>query len=209
MIINLREMKERNIKEKRLSSIKIVCKTHYNGIMQVSNVPYIQMDHRGHSRDYLTYEVLKNLSIIYKYMEEHHITEMDYQEFISIRNFDLEQERPAQKNFDANNQKEIIRYVKNEWLNNYFKWELQSHSSDPELVKNAKEKLDYFHEKLSKLSELHQEIIKLKYLQKDENGRYPLDDFVYPQLLLGRTSYYAYKKEALYLLGLALKQQSK
>lgn len=192
----------------------VVYKTHYNGDMRIDNVPYIRQvtnskrtGKEDPRNDYISYEVLKNLAMIYKYMAEHQLTQMDYQEFISIRNFEEEEPvMPKQKlmDLDLKNQKEVIQYVKTEWLDKYFEWKLQSHSSNREVQESAKTQLEFFHKQLQQLSELHQKIITMKYLQMNESGRFTLDDFIYQSLHISRSNYYLQKKKALYLLGLAL-----
>lgn len=66
----------------------------------------------------------------------------------------------------------------------------------------AQKWLDEFHKGLSILPSLHQKIITKKYLERStDDGSFPLDVAVYNQLGISRTSYYRWKKEALYDLA--------
>lgn len=79
-------------------------------------------------------------------------------------------------------------------------------STENAAMKNvsASEWLEYFHAKLERLPKLHQKIIRMKYLELGDDGEFKRDDYVYLDLNLGRSYYYAKRKEALYWLGLAL-----
>lgn len=197
-----------------MTPVTVVYKSHHNGDMRINNVPFIKMrkGRAASSEDYISSEVLQNLAVIYKYMEEHHLTEMDYRQFVSIWNFEKQrEEEPAEepsKNYDPKNQKAIIDYVRTEWLNKYHQWKWQANSANPEVMKLAKGKIKLLEDKVNQLSELHQEIIKLKFLEVNEFGEFPLDDFVYQTLHISRAYYYIQKKKALYLLGLSLLQQN-
>lgn len=124
---------------------------------------------------------------------------------------------------------DVIEYVLEEWVRKYFRMKLLAettkvpsitssysdmpfhsngfHSSTESTALKtltAEEWLHFFHQRLIKLPEMHQEIIKKKYLQRGYDGKYTPDDLVYQGLHLGRTLYYQKKKEALFWLGLAL-----
>ncbi|MBS4203688.1 ArpU family phage packaging/lysis transcriptional regulator [Lederbergia citrea] len=123
----------------------------------------------------------------------------------------------------------VIEYVLGEWIRKYFRMKLMAettkipsitssysdmpfhssgfHSSTESTALKtltAEEWLHYFHERLIKLPEMHQEIIEKKYLQRGYDGKYPPDDLVYQEMHMGRTLYYQKKKESLYWFGLAL-----
>lgn len=126
--------------------------------------------------------------------------------------------------------KKIIHYVINEWLKKYFEVKLiadteqipsitSKYSDIPIYAKgdvyskielaaikkvSAEEWLEYFHLKLNSLPKLHQEIIRKKYLERTNDGKFLPDDVVYNELHIGRTLYFIKKKEALYWLGLSL-----
>ncbi|MFS0647388.1 ArpU family phage packaging/lysis transcriptional regulator [Siminovitchia sp. 179-K 8D1 HS] len=128
----------------------------------------------------------------------------------------------------------VIEYVLGEWIRKYFRMKLIANTtkipsitssySDMPFHSNgfhsstestalktltAEEWLHFFHERLIKLPEMHQEIIEKKYLKRRYDGKYTPDDLVYQEMHLGRTVYYQKKKEALYWLGLALLSRMK
>lgn len=189
----------------------VVYKTYRNGRLSITNVPHnicvsskVGTANERIQEEYLLPEVLENIVTIYKYMEQHGLMEMDYQKFLSIWNFDKNVSTSSTmvkeeiKEVSLEDQKEVIAYVREEWIDKYQKMKLQ----EGNLI--YKEKLDFFHECLERLPELQQKIIEMKYLQVEENGRFPLDDFIYPELHIGRSYYYIQKKKALYSLGLSL-----
>lgn len=135
----------------------------------------------------------------------------------------VQQQQKAEKEWFA-------EYVIKVWINKYFEVKLiadtthipsitSQHSDMPFHAKgevhsktesavvkkvSAQEWLEYFHKKLNALPKLHQEIIKKKYLQRGDDGKFLPDDVVYNELHIGRTYYFIKKKEALYWLGLSL-----
>lgn len=124
----------------------------------------------------------------------------------------------------------FIKYVIKEWINRYFEVKLIADAShfpsvttqltdvpiypkgkvhsktESAVVKkvSSQEWLNYFHKKLDALPKLHQEIIKKKYLERGDDGKFIPDDVVCNELHIGRTYYFIKKKEALYWLGLSL-----
>lgn len=191
---------------------QIAFKTFYNGNLKVFNVPYLPSDDNEGS-GFIPYEVLFQLSHIFKYMNIHNLVDFDYQDFDMV-NTHLEihsSKKKAKKKF--NDEKErFVKYALDEWISKYYEMKLAAEKkTTTEGVENpyshsyqAKQWIDFFHSKLHELPELHREIIERKYLQIQVSGSYPIDDFVYSEMHIGRTFYYERKKEALYWLGLAL-----
>lgn len=143
--------------------------------------------------------------------------------FSDIDIFDADQEEAYKNN--------IINWVQRKCLSKYFRMTLlatrkvmpsitSSYSNMPTgnvvgsqteeaAIRNtiAQDWLNQFHEALSQLPPLQQKIIEKKYLEyMTDDGSYPADVDVYTELGLGKTAYYKYKKQALYLLGLILSQ---
>lgn len=114
----------------------------------------------------------------------------------------------------------VRKQVTDNWLKNYCVMRLQAKSAQPKpfgvpngptqktKAEQATEWLAYFHERLDELPELERRIIEKKYLETGYNGRLPLDDIVISELFISQRQYYYRKKEALYLLGLALGEDS-
>lgn len=192
---------------------QVAFKTFYNGNLKVFNVPYFPSDDSEGS-GFIPYEVLFQLSHIFKYMNIQNLDEFDYQDFDMVKTH-LEihsNKKKAKKKF--NDEKErFVKYALDEWISKYYEMKLAAEKKTPETegVENpsshtyqAKQWIDFFHSKLDELPELHREIIERKYLQIQVSGSYPFDVFVYSEMHIGRTFYYERKKEALYWLGLAL-----
>lgn len=131
------------------------------------------------------------------------------------------------------NKKELTTWVLDKCLPKYFEMELQANSSQlPSMTSRWKETpshsndfhsstestaikraaaaewVEAFHSNLNSLPELHRKLIQLKYLSRSADGKYQGDEFVYPELNLGRTAYYSAKTDALYWLGLQLADDS-
>ncbi len=209
-----------NLKETRESSSNNTCvklvdmvvyKPYYNGSLCVSNVPYtlkidanITKKRERVREEFISSEVFQHLAKIFEYMEKHSLTELDYQNFTS--NYVA----LTTLSISADDREAIIDYVMKEWIEKYYKMSLRVssnvhfNSKESEEKNITREKLDFFHSQLEQLPELHQDIIKMKYLKLESNGRFPIDDFIYTELHIGRTYYYKQKKEALYWLGLSL-----
>lgn len=121
-----------------------------------------------------------------------------------------EQDLTQSSSIETQHKKTIVKNTLDGWLGRYFKIQLQSKTS--QAINNAESSdknkasawLDYFHAKLEELPELDKSIITKKYLKLEYNGRFPLDDTVINELFISQRQYYYRKKEALYLLGLAL-----
>lgn len=191
----------------------VVYKPFSMGRFSVLNVPHllkVDMDTTKKERirsEHIEESVQRQVDKMLDYMKESSVFEMDFQQFslnqkekdLKIANNDLLAfaTRPT-INFEKS---EITKYVLKEWLQKYFEMNLLKHSN---LQGDIKEKLDYFHASLNKLPASHQKLIEMKYLNLEYNGSFPLDDFIYEELCIGKTLYYKQKKEALYWLGLAL-----
>lgn len=147
----------------------------------------------------------------------------EYEKEVILPDEKVKQQQEAEKEWFA-------QYVIKEWINRYFKVKLISATTQvPSITSqltdmpfhtkggvnsktesatikkvSAQEWLDYFHKRLNALPKLHQDIIKKKYLQRGNDGRFMIDDVVYNELHIGRTLYFLKKKEALYWLGLSL-----
>ena len=192
---------------------KVLFKTFYNGNLKVFNVPYFPSEDND-GTGFIPYEVLFQLSHIFKYMHIHNAGEFDYQHFDMVKTHmttDLDKKK-ARKKFNDEKDK-FVKYVLDEWIANYFVMKLTAEkkpmaAGGPDNLHwncmQAQQWLDLFHSKLNELPELHREIVERKYLQIQVSGSYSLDDFVYSEMHIGRTNYYERKKEALYWLGLAL-----
>lgn len=118
---------------------------------------------------------------------------------------------------DKKTKERICKHVVDNWLKNYNVMKSQVETTQPvriaglnesenqKKIKEAQAWLDYFHKQLDTLPELERNIIKKKYLEVGRNGhRYPLDVDVSDSLFISTRQYYYRKKEALYLLGIAL-----
>lgn len=172
----------------------IVLRTFENGKVLINNVPY-QKEETG--EEFLPYHILYRLSEILKYMEKEGKRELCYQKFVGE---DWGKMNSGGKEDKIRSKDEVIKYVLEDWLEKYYEEKLKATTEGV-----SKDWLNYFYEKLSQLPDLHREIIERKYLKKDYDGRYPLDEIVYNEMHIARGSYYIRKKEALYWLGLGLK----
>lgn len=116
------------------------------------------------------------------------------------------------KNETEKRKTQIRKNVLNNWLKNYYAMKMQAkavhtknHGGNTKTkAEKAAEWLAYFHERLQGLPEMERNIIKKKYLEIEKNGQCPTDEVVISELFIGQRQYYYRKKEALYLLGLAL-----
>ncbi len=196
-----------------MSRKQVAFKTFYNGNLKVFNVPYFPSDDNDET-GFIPYEVLFQLSHIFKYMHMHNEGEFDYQHFNMVKTHMTtdSDKKKARKKFNEEKDR-FVKYVLDEWIAKYFVMKLKAKKKpmsaggpdrQNEKCRQAEQWLDLFQSKLNELPELHREIIARKYLQIKASGSYPLDDFVYSEMHIGRTNYYERKKEALYWLGLAL-----
>lgn len=210
--MNLKETKGNSSRNTSIKVIDmVVYKPYYNGSLCVTNVPYtLKVDANTSKKrervreESISSEVFQHLAFIFEYMEKHSLTELDYQSFISTRN------TSATMSISVDDREAIIDYVMKEWIEKYYKMSVRVNLDTHVNAKEAEErnilkaKLDFFHSHLEQLPELHQNIITMKYLKLESNGRFPIDDFIYTELHIGKTCYYKHKKEALYWLGLSL-----
>lgn len=200
----------------------VIYKTYYNGTLCVNNVPYtvkVDMENNKKERvkeEFISSDTYEQLATIFNYMEKNRLTKLDYQKFMTINNFDEKKSNRIEKEkgfISADNREAVIDYVMKEWIEKYYEMYLRAHtnaymdSKESEEKSMNRAKLDFFHARLEALPALHQEIIRKKYLQLESNGRFPIDDFIYSELHIGRSNYYKQKKEALYWLGLSLLNQ--
>ncbi|RST57398.1 hypothetical protein D5F11_023095 [Siminovitchia terrae] len=196
---------------------QVAFKTFYNGNLKVFNVPYFPSDDSEGS-GFIPYEVLFQLSHIFKYMNIQNLDEFNYEDFKVVHTylqFHSDKEKAKKKFKDEKDM--FIQYALKEWIEKYYEMKLKANRSDSPFGETdkpndeavqARQWLDFFHSKLNELPELQREIIKKKYLQIEVSGNYPLDDFVYAELHLTRAFYYRRKKEGLYWLGLALQNHN-
>lgn len=119
------------------------------------------------------------------------------------------------KNTTPHNEKQkddIRKQTKEQWLDKYRSMkttvEMSKQSfdrnTDTDAAAHTVQWLMYFHTKLQALPELERRLIEEKYLQTDNSSQYPLDEIVSNELFISLRKYYYIKKEALYLLGVAL-----
>ncbi len=183
------------------------------GISKSCTFPYFPSYDNG-KKGFIPYDVLFQLSHIFKYMNIHNLQEFDYREF-NIVNTDLNKKSDKKRvNEKFTDEREMfIKYALKKWIDNYFEMKVRANTPKTCMDKMdnrsnetnyAREWLDFFHSKLNRLPELHREIIEKKYLKIQVPGRYVIDDFVYGELHIARSLYYVRKKEGLYWLGLAL-----
>lgn len=200
----------------------VIYKTYYNGTLCVNNVPYtvkVDMDNNKKERvkeEFISSDTYEQLATIFYYMEKNKLKKLDYQKFMTVNNYSgKELNRSANEicSISMEDREAVIDYVMKVWIEKYYEMHLRAYtnafmdSKESEEKSINKAKLEFFHSRLEVLPALHQEIIRKKYLQLESNGRFPIDDFIYSELHIGRSNYYKQKKEALYWLGLSLMNQ--
>lgn len=119
-----------------------------------------------------------------------------------------------------------MEYAEENWLNRFFKIKAMSQKTQVPSITSviseapggsnsnhskteqyalksieACEWLSTLYDAMEALTPVEQELIKLKYMNKRNDGSKYSDDVIYPELYIGRTRYYALKKDALEMLG--------
>ncbi|MBU5466963.1 hypothetical protein KQI49_09030 [Virgibacillus sp. MSJ-26] len=119
-----------------------------------------------------------------------------------------------------------IEYAEENWLNRFFKIKAMSHKTQVPSITSvitdvpggtnsnhskteqyalksveACEWLETLYAAMEALNPAEKKLVKLKYMQKRNDGSRYSDEVIYPQLYIGRTRYYELKKDALEMLG--------
>ena len=119
-----------------------------------------------------------------------------------------------------------MEYAEENWLNRFFKIKAMSHKTQVPSITSvitdtpggtksnhskteqyalksveACEWLETLYDAMEALNPAEKKLVKLKYMQKRNDGSGYSDEVIYPQLYIGRTRYYELKKDALEMLG--------
>jgi len=119
-----------------------------------------------------------------------------------------------------------MEYAEENWLNRFFKIKAMSqrtqvpsitsvitdapggsnanHSKTEQYALKSVEAcewLETLYDAMEALNPAEKKLVKLKYMQKRNDGSRYCDEVIYPQLYIGRTRYYELKKDALEMLG--------
>jgi len=119
-----------------------------------------------------------------------------------------------------------MEYAEEHWLNRFFKIKAMSqrtqvpsitsvimdapggtnanHSKTEQYALKSVEAcewLETLYDAMEALNPAEKKLVKLKYMQKRNDGSRYCDEVIYPQLFIGRTRYYELKKDALEMLG--------
>src|SRR5699024_3993296 len=118
-----------------------------------------------------------------------------------------------------------MEYAEENWLNRFFKIKAMCHKTQVQSITSvitvmpvgtncnhsrtvqyalksveACEWLETLYDAMDALNPSEKKLVKLKYMQKRNDGSRYSDDVIYPQLYIGRTRYYELKKDALEML---------
>ena len=130
------------------------------------------------------------------------------------------------KEFLKDEQQFYMEYAEENWLNRFFKIKAMSHKTQVPSITSvitdtpggtnsnhskteqyalksveACEWLKTLYDAMEALNPAEKKLVKLKYMQKRNDGSRYSDEVIYPQLYIGRTRYYELKKDALEMLG--------
>jgi len=119
-----------------------------------------------------------------------------------------------------------MEYAEENWLNRFFKIKEMSHKTQVPSITSvitdtpggtksnhskteqyalksveACEWLETLYDAMEALNPAEKKLVKLKYMQKRNDGSGYSDEVIYPQLYIGRTRYYELKRDALEMLG--------
>lgn len=220
MIVNLQEHKKIHVLDGTRKPIqlveKVVYRTYTNGRYTVQNVPYVvktEGKNGQQKEEFLSFEVMEQLTILFRFMEARQIYELDYQHLQAFKDFIVQERQPNKGERDwlpssvsavSMDKKDLVEHVKRDWLEPAYQWYLKSKPrlNGAEGCPVAKDKLEFLKNKVEDLTELHREIIQLRYLAFEQGEQGVTDIYVYTELHLSRAYYYKQKREALYALGL-------